>query len=129
MGPSSLTALAEQLLNDSRLLDSYNEANGLEPVSFDHESFVDLLEDIEDHRKNVINIAQDLKRLAQGPRDLLFETGSGTTYNSSMTSPTSTLFIITRYLNIYLWATYHMLSWLSQLVLMKFFCDGCCITP
>ncbi|OCL15473.1 putative O-methyltransferase [Glonium stellatum] len=74
MGPSSLTALAEQLLNDSRLLDSYNEANGLEPVSFDHESFVDLLEDIEDHRKNVINIAQDLKRLAQGPRDLLFET-------------------------------------------------------
>lgn len=74
MGPSPLTALAEQLLENAGHLDSYNKANGLKPVSFDHESFVDLPEDIENCRKSVINLAQDLKRLAQGPRDLLFET-------------------------------------------------------
>lgn len=74
MGPSPLTLLAEQLLENSRQLDAYNESNGLKPVSFDHESFVDLPEDIENRRKSVINLAQDLKRLAQGPRDLLFET-------------------------------------------------------
>ena len=74
MGPSPLTLLAEQLLENSRQLDLYNESNGLKPASFDHESFVDLPEQIENRRKTVINLAQDLKRLAQGPRDLLFET-------------------------------------------------------
>jgi hypothetical protein len=74
MAPSPLTTLAEELLEHSRALDAYNETNGLQPVSFDHESFVDVPGEVEERRKNVINLAQDVKRLAQGPRDLLFET-------------------------------------------------------
>jgi hypothetical protein len=73
MAPSPLTKLAEELLENSRQLDAYNESNGLKPASFDYESFIDLPNDVENRRKNVINLAQDLRRLAQGPRDLLFE--------------------------------------------------------
>lgn len=74
MTPSPLTSLAEQLLKDAMFLDEYNKSNSFEPTSFDHGSFVDLPEDIENRRKNVIDLAQNLKRLAQGPGDLLFET-------------------------------------------------------
>lgn len=74
MNKSPLTALAERLLEEGKALDGYNESNGLKPVSFDHESFVDLPLDIENRRKTAINLAQDIKRLAQGPRDLLLET-------------------------------------------------------
>ena len=74
MAPSPLTTLAEELLEHARALDAYNEANGFEHVSFQHESFVDVPGEIEERRKKVINLAQDVKRLAQGPRDLLFET-------------------------------------------------------
>lgn len=73
MGSSPLTKLVEQLLENSKALDAYNEFNNLEPASFDYESFVDAPIDIENCRKTVIDLAQDLKRLAQGPRDLLFE--------------------------------------------------------
>ncbi|KAL1836086.1 hypothetical protein VTK73DRAFT_5207 [Phialemonium thermophilum] len=73
MAASPLTRLAEQLLERSRALDSYNRNLGHDPASFDRESFVDAPLDVEDARKSVINLAQDLKRLAQGPRDLLFE--------------------------------------------------------
>ncbi|EXJ93212.1 hypothetical protein A1O3_01769 [Capronia epimyces CBS 606.96] len=72
--PLTLTAVAEQLLEASRLLDAYGESKGLHPASFDTESWVDLPNTVEKHRKTVIDLAQDLKRLAQGPRDLLFET-------------------------------------------------------
>jgi hypothetical protein len=74
MPPSPLTTFAEELLEHARALDAYNEANGLEHVSFKHESFVDVPGEVEERRKKVINLAQDVKRLAQGPRDLLFET-------------------------------------------------------
>ena len=73
MRDSPLVQLAEELLAQARSLDSYNESCGLPPVSFDHESFVDLPNDLETCRQAVINISQDIKRLAQGPRDLLFE--------------------------------------------------------
>ncbi|OKL59534.1 hypothetical protein UA08_04988 [Talaromyces atroroseus] len=71
--PSPLTHLAEQLLESAKALDAYNEVNGLEPASFETESFTDLPVAVEAQRKKTIDLAQDLKRLAQGPRDLLFE--------------------------------------------------------
>lgn len=73
MAASSLTRLAEQLLEKAKVLDAYNQSNGLDPVSFERESFVDAPLDVEDTRKAAIDLAQDVKRLAQGPRDLLFE--------------------------------------------------------
>ncbi|KAF2152731.1 putative O-methyltransferase [Myriangium duriaei CBS 260.36] len=73
MTASPLTKLAEELLENARALDSYNQKHGFEPVSFERESFIDLPLEVENQRKTVIDLAQDLKRLAQGPRDLLFE--------------------------------------------------------
>jgi hypothetical protein len=73
MPASPLTALAKQLLDHAQALDAYNEAQTLPPASFDYESFVDLPLEIEDRRKALIDLTQDAKRLAQGPRDLLFE--------------------------------------------------------
>ncbi|KAJ8121688.1 hypothetical protein ONZ43_g1925 [Nemania bipapillata] len=73
MTRSPLTSLAEKLLEKAKALDAYNESHGLPPASFEHESFIDVPLELEDTRKAVIDLAQDVKRLAQGPRDLLFE--------------------------------------------------------
>lgn len=73
MAPSPLTKLAEELLENCRQLDAYNESSGLKQASFDYESFIDLPNEVDNRCKNIINLAQDVKRLAQGPRDLLFE--------------------------------------------------------
>ena len=70
---SPLTRLAEQLLEQAKALDAYNASNNLPPASFDTESFVELPLEVENQRRAVIDMAQDLKRLAQGPRDLLFD--------------------------------------------------------
>ncbi|EXJ91409.1 hypothetical protein A1O1_04521 [Capronia coronata CBS 617.96] len=74
MGKSTFTILAEKLLEASKLLDAHSESSGLPPATFDNETFIDLPDEIEKHRKAMIDVAQDIKRLAQGPRDLLFET-------------------------------------------------------
>lgn len=73
MSSSPLTALAEQCLAHSRALDAYNASQGLPPASFAHESFISLPLETEEQRRSLISLAQDLKRLAQGPRDALFE--------------------------------------------------------
>lgn len=73
MSNSPLTALAQQLLAKAQTLDAYNGAHGLPSASFSHESFMSLPLDIEAERKAFIDLAQDVKRLAQGPRDLLQE--------------------------------------------------------
>ncbi|KAI9714705.1 MAG: hypothetical protein M1828_001134 [Chrysothrix sp. TS-e1954] len=73
MVESPLTLLAKQLLDRSVALDAFNEAHELPPVSFEYESFIDLPLEVEQQRKALIDLAQDLKRLAQGPRDLLQE--------------------------------------------------------
>lgn len=71
VGP--LTAIAEQLLADAKVLDAYAASNGLEPTNFTKETLPDLPLDLEQTRHSIIDHAQNLKRLAQGPRDLLFE--------------------------------------------------------
>ena len=68
---SPLTRLAEQLLENAKALDAYNQSHGLPPASFDEESFRDPPLNIENRRRTVISLAQDLKRQAQGPRDLV----------------------------------------------------------
>ncbi|OAA75810.1 O-methyltransferase, family 2 [Akanthomyces lecanii RCEF 1005] len=73
MTSGPLTSIAEQLLADARLLDAYAEANGLDAVDFSKESLSDLPLDMEKTRYSIIDRAQNLRRLAQGPRDLLFE--------------------------------------------------------
>ena len=73
MEVSPLTALAKEILHKAQALDAYNQAHKLPPASFEYESFVDLPLETEEQRKALINIAQDVKRLAQGPRDLLQE--------------------------------------------------------
>lgn len=74
MASSPLTSLAEKLLEKAKALDAYNERNSLSPASFESESFVDPPLDIEEIRRAAIDLAQDVKRLAQGPRDLILET-------------------------------------------------------
>ncbi|KAL2125773.1 hypothetical protein VTI74DRAFT_2779 [Chaetomium olivicolor] len=86
MAASPLTRLAEQLLEKARTLDAYNQNHALDPVSFESESFVDPPLDIEDTRKAAIDLAQDLKRLVQGPRDLLFESLNTRLLNSKPAS-------------------------------------------
>lgn len=73
MTSGPLTSIAEQLLADAKLLDAYAEANGLDAVDFSKESLSDLPLDMEKTRYSIIDRAQNLRRLAQGPRDLLFE--------------------------------------------------------
>ncbi|KAI9931189.1 hypothetical protein ASPWEDRAFT_34287 [Aspergillus wentii DTO 134E9] len=73
---SPLTLLAEELLENCKALDAYNEANGRKPASFDYDTFVDLPLDVENRRMEVVDQAQDLKRLAQGSTDLFVELGS-----------------------------------------------------
>lgn len=73
MASSPLTTLAEKLLEKVKILDAHNERNGLPPASFESESFVDAPLDIEETRRAAIDLSQDIKRLAQGPRDLILE--------------------------------------------------------
>jgi len=73
MTTSPLTRLAEQLLEKAKILDSYSQSHGIEPLSFERETLADLPLEIENVRKAAIDICQDAKRLAQGPRDLLWE--------------------------------------------------------
>lgn len=70
---SPLTHLAEQLLEHAEALDAYNASHNLSPASFSHESFVELPLDAETRRRTIIDLSQDVKRLAQGPREMLSE--------------------------------------------------------
>ena len=61
-----LTALAPQL-------DAHIASTGLPPASFDTDSLADLPAHLESTRSALVDAAQDIKRLAQGPRGTLAE--------------------------------------------------------
>ncbi|KAM3464086.1 hypothetical protein MY5147_009569 [Beauveria neobassiana] len=73
MTSGPLTSVAEQLLANAKLLDAYAEANGLDATTFSRDSLSELPLGMEEIRYFIIDQAQNIKRLAQGPRDLLFE--------------------------------------------------------
>ncbi|KAM3531015.1 hypothetical protein MY4038_004687 [Beauveria bassiana] len=70
MTSGPLTSVAEQLLADAKLRDAYAEANGLDAATFSKDSLSEFPLGMEEIRYSIIDQAQNLKRLAQGPRDL-----------------------------------------------------------
>lgn len=73
MDKSPLTCIAKSIVEHAKILDEYNITHEVPPASFNHETFTDLPIDVEKARNTIVDLAQDLKRLAQGPRDLLME--------------------------------------------------------
>lgn len=65
-----LTCIAKSIVQHAKILDGYNMTHEVPPASFDHETFADLPIDVEKARNVIVDLAQDLKRLAQCPRDL-----------------------------------------------------------
>ncbi|CAO1606194.1 MAG: hypothetical protein LQ349_002790 [Xanthoria aureola] len=62
----SFTSLAEEILVSARRLDEHLASNNLPSSSFDHDTLVDLPNNVEVARDNLINTTQTLKQLAQG---------------------------------------------------------------
>lgn len=73
MDENRLTDVIEKILQQAIILDKYSTTHALPAPSFDCETFIDLPVEVEIARNAVVDLAQDLKRLAQGPRDLLFD--------------------------------------------------------
>ena len=69
----SLTQLAEEILANAKLLDSYTASNNLPPASFDQDSFATLPPDLQGIRGTVIDSAQTIRKLAMGPTLLATE--------------------------------------------------------
>lgn len=63
----SLTKLAEEILANAKLLDSYTSSNNLPPASFNHDSFENLPPDLQGIRSTVIDSAQTIRKLVLGP--------------------------------------------------------------
>ncbi|KAK8061611.1 S-adenosyl-L-methionine-dependent methyltransferase [Apiospora phragmitis] len=70
---SSLTQLAGQLLERAKTLDAYIQNQGLPPVSFENDSLAELPLEPEEVCNSVVDLARDMKTLAQGPNGGLFE--------------------------------------------------------
>ena len=70
---ASLTTLAEEALEHAKKLDAYLESQGMPFTSFKQDSLASLPSNLLHHRQGLINTAQTLKQLAQGPSDLLDE--------------------------------------------------------
>ncbi|KAL8772303.1 MAG: hypothetical protein Q9209_002515 [Squamulea sp. 1 TL-2023] len=62
----SFTSLAEEILISARRLDEHLASNDLPSPTFDLDTLVDLPDDVEAARDNLINTTQTLKQLAQG---------------------------------------------------------------
>lgn len=62
----SFTSLAEEILVSARRLDEHLASNNLPSASFDQDTLVDLPNDVEAARDNLVNTTQTLKQLAQG---------------------------------------------------------------
>lgn len=74
---SSLVPLAQRLLEHAKALGAYKEQHldkgSQESYTNADELFANAPPHVEEARKAVIDISQDIKRLAQGPRDLILE--------------------------------------------------------
>ena len=70
---ASLTSLAEEALEHAKKLDAYLESQRIPFTSFKHDSLTSLPPDLSPHRQGLINTAQTLKQLAQGPSGVLNE--------------------------------------------------------
>ena len=70
---SSLTQLAEEILANAKLLDSYTSSNNLPPASFNHDSFANLPPELQGIRSTVIDSAQTIRQLVMGPTVLASE--------------------------------------------------------
>ncbi len=76
----SLTQLAEEILANAKLLDSYASSNHLPSASFDHDSFSSLPSHLQGTRDTIIDTAQTIRQLALGPvgmADDIFQSVSG----------------------------------------------------
>lgn len=65
--------LAARLTTLAPQLDAYIASTGQPPASFDTESLADLPAHLESTRSALVDAAQDIKRLALGPRGTLAE--------------------------------------------------------
>ena len=63
----SLTALAEEVLANTKRLDAYLESKGLPYTDFQEDTLSNLPLDLETTRNALVDSAQTLKRLALGP--------------------------------------------------------------
>ncbi len=70
---ASFTALAEEALEHAKALDAYLESRDMPFTSFKHDSLTGLPSDLTYRREGLINVAQTLKQLAQGPSGVLTE--------------------------------------------------------
>ncbi len=70
---ATLTALAEEALQQARLLDAYVLAQGRPLTSFDEDTLTNLPPDLVEAREALVNSTHTLKRLAVGPVGVLTE--------------------------------------------------------
>jgi hypothetical protein len=70
---STLTKIAENILESARVLDAYTESRGLPPTSFTDHTLPDLPRDLEAVRRQLVDSTLELKGLAQGPVGQLFD--------------------------------------------------------
>ena len=69
----SLTALAEEALQQAKLLDAYVSAQGRPLTSFDEDTLTDLPPHMLEARDALVNSTHTLKKLALGPVAALAE--------------------------------------------------------
>lgn len=70
---ASLTALAEEALQQAKVLDAYVLEQGRTPVSFDEDSLTALPPELAEARERLVNSSQALKGLALGSVGILTE--------------------------------------------------------
>ena len=71
---ASLSEIARDILADAKRLDEYTTSKGLGYSTFEKDSLSNLPSDLEDCRKSLVGLTQQLKQLAHGPVGLLLET-------------------------------------------------------
>jgi hypothetical protein len=78
----TLTQLAENILANAKRLDEHTASRGLEATSLLQNTLVDLPDEVETFRKQLVDSTQELKALGQGPighlLDILFTVSSST---------------------------------------------------
>ena len=70
---SSLTKIAEHILESAKLLDEYASAKGVPSASFDYNAFTNVPPDLQDARSTLINAAEAVRKLAMGPAGIATE--------------------------------------------------------